>query len=49
VVLTNFSSSPMKAMCTRKGADYFFDKSTEFENAIAAIEEMSGRDSSIAS
>jgi DNA-binding NarL/FixJ family response regulator len=42
VVLTNYSSGPMKAMCTRKGADYFFDKSTEFEKAIAVIEGMAG-------
>jgi DNA-binding NarL/FixJ family response regulator len=41
VVLTNYSSGPMKAMCTRKGADFFFDKSTEFEKAIAVIEGMS--------
>jgi DNA-binding NarL/FixJ family response regulator len=41
VVLTNYSTSPMKAMCTRKGADFFFDKSTEFEKAIDVIEGMS--------
>ncbi len=41
VVLTNYSTSPMKAMCIRKGADFFFDKSTEFEKAIAVIERMS--------
>ena len=40
VVLTNYSTSPMKAMCTRKGADYFFDKSTEFDKAIAVIQGM---------
>ena len=40
VVLTNYATSPMKAMCTRKGADFFFDKSTEFEKAIAVIEGM---------
>jgi two-component system response regulator DevR len=41
VVLTNYSTSPMKAMCTRKGGDFFFDKSTEFEMAIGVIERMS--------
>jgi DNA-binding NarL/FixJ family response regulator len=40
LVLTNYSSGPMKAMCTRNGADFFFDKSTEFEKAIAVIEGM---------
>ena len=48
VVLTNYSTSPMKAMCTRKGADYFFDKSTEFEKAIAVIETMSAHRASVA-
>jgi DNA-binding NarL/FixJ family response regulator len=48
VVLTNYSTSPMKAMCTRKGADFFFDKSTEFEKAIAVIETMSADRSSVA-
>jgi len=40
VVLTNYSTSPLKAVCVRKGADFFFDKSTEFEKAIAVIEGM---------
>jgi DNA-binding NarL/FixJ family response regulator len=40
VVLTNYSTGPLKVMCTRKGADFFFDKSTEFERAIAVIEGM---------
>ena len=49
VVLTNYSSGPMKAMCVRKGADFFFDKSTEFEKAIAVIEKMSIDRASVAS
>ena len=49
VVLTNFSTGPLKAMCTRKGADYFFDKSTEFEKAIAVIQKMSDTHASLAS
>ena len=40
VVLTNYSTSPLKAMCLKRGADYFFDKSTEFEKAIAVIEKL---------
>jgi DNA-binding NarL/FixJ family response regulator len=49
VVLTNFSTSPLKAMCTRKGADFFFDKSTEFEKAIAVVEKMSHAHTPLAS
>lgn len=48
VVLTNYSTGPMKAMCVRKGADFFFDKSTEFEKAIAVIETMSADSASVA-
>jgi DNA-binding NarL/FixJ family response regulator len=40
VVLTNYSTAPLKAMCIRSGADFFFDKSTEFENAIRSIEKL---------
>ena len=47
VVLTNFSTGPLKATCIRKGADFFFDKSTEFEKAIAVIEKMSDAQSHI--
>jgi chemotaxis response regulator CheB len=39
--LTNFSTGPLKVMCIRKGADFFFDKSTEFEKAISVIESES--------
>jgi DNA-binding NarL/FixJ family response regulator len=47
VVLTNFSTGPLKAMCVKKGADFFFDKSTEFEKAITVIEKMSDAQSYI--
>ena len=47
VVLTNYSTGPMKAICVRKGADFFFDKSTEFEKAIAVIETMSADRASV--
>ena len=40
MVLTNFSSHPHRGMCAKLGADYFFDKSTEFEKAIKVIENM---------
>jgi DNA-binding NarL/FixJ family response regulator len=40
VVLTNHSTSPLRSMCIRNGADFFFDKTTEFESAIAVIEKM---------
>lgn len=40
LVLTNFSTAPSRAVCAKLGADYFFDKSTEFEKAIRVIENM---------
>lgn len=43
VVLTNYSTGPLKAMCVKKGADFFFDKSTEFDKAIEVIEKMTQR------
>jgi hypothetical protein len=48
VVLTNFSTGPLKAMCIRKGADFFFDKSTEFEKAVAVVEGMADAHASVA-
>jgi DNA-binding NarL/FixJ family response regulator len=48
IVLTNFSTGPLKAMCMREGADFFFDKSNEFEKAIEIIEKMSKASTSVA-
>jgi DNA-binding NarL/FixJ family response regulator len=40
MVLTNFSTSLHRQGCLRLGADYFFDKSTEFEQAIDVIRRL---------
>lgn len=37
IVLTNFVEPENRDMCYRNGADYFFDKSIEFEKAVAVI------------
>ena len=43
IVLTNFADAENRDMCIRNGADYFFDKSTEFEKAVAVIRGMQQR------
>jgi DNA-binding NarL/FixJ family response regulator len=40
IVLTNFVEPENRDMCYRNGADYFFDKSIEFEEAIAVIRNL---------
>jgi DNA-binding NarL/FixJ family response regulator len=37
VVLSNAASEPHRRECLRRGADYFFDKSLEFERAIQLV------------
>lgn len=37
LVLTNFSSKYIRKACASMGADYLFDKSTEFDEAIEMI------------
>jgi CheY-like chemotaxis protein len=37
VVLSNAASEPHRRECLRRGADYFFDKSLEFERALQLI------------
>ena len=44
MVLTNYATSMHRAACKNLGADYFFDKSKEFENAIAVIESLAEQD-----
>src|SRR5687767_15793302 len=34
IMLTNFSHEPYRRRCLQLGADYFFDKSSEFEKVI---------------
>jgi DNA-binding NarL/FixJ family response regulator len=40
MVLTNYVTTRHREACTRLGADYFFDKSREFEKAIGVIESL---------
>jgi DNA-binding NarL/FixJ family response regulator len=37
IMLTNFANPRYREECTRLGADYFFDKSSEFEQVPAAV------------
>lgn len=37
VILTNYSYSQYRKRCMDAGADFFFDKSTEFDEAIRAL------------
>lgn len=37
MVLTNYAYQALRGACLRMGARYFFDKSTEFEEAIETI------------
>ena len=43
IMLTNFVEPENREMCTRNGADYFFDKSIEFDKAVAVIRGMQRR------
>lgn len=40
VVLTNHAESQYRQACTRAGASYFLDKSTEFDRVAAVIAEI---------
>jgi two-component system, NarL family, response regulator DevR len=40
LVLTNFATVPHRELCTQLGIKYFFDKTTEFEQAIEVIENL---------
>jgi DNA-binding NarL/FixJ family response regulator len=40
IVLTNFVEPENRDMCYRNGADFFFDKSIEFEKAVDVIRGM---------
>ncbi len=37
IMLTNYSSEQFREKAFREGADYFFDKSTEFEKALEVL------------
>lgn len=40
IVLTNFSDTPYRQQSKELGADYFFDKTTEFEKIIPVLEKI---------
>ena len=40
IMLTNFSHEPYRRRCLQLGADYFFDKSTEFERVTEVLRMM---------
>ena len=40
LVLTSFATSSHKKLCKQLGVEYFFDKTTEFEQAIEVIERL---------
>jgi DNA-binding NarL/FixJ family response regulator len=41
IILTNFIDPEARQLCMAQGADYFFDKSIEFEQAVAVLRGMS--------
>lgn len=40
IVLTNYNNSYFKDVCLAEGADYFLDKSTEFEKVYEILNEL---------
>jgi DNA-binding NarL/FixJ family response regulator len=40
LVLTSFATIPHRELCLKLGVKYFFDKTTEFEQAIDEIERL---------
>jgi len=40
IILTNYPYPQYRRRCMEKGADYFFDKSSEFEEVIEIIEQL---------
>ena len=40
LVLTSFATNSHKELCKQLGVEYFFDKTTEFEQAIDEIEKL---------
>lgn len=43
IILTNFPSENNKRYCIDRGADYFFDKSNEYEQVITVLENYQRR------
>jgi DNA-binding NarL/FixJ family response regulator len=44
IMLTNFVDPEARRMCMAHGADYFFDKSIELDQAVAVLRELSQED-----
>jgi DNA-binding NarL/FixJ family response regulator len=40
ILLTNFAHDQYRQKCLQLGADYFFDKSTEFERVIEVLRQL---------
>lgn len=40
IMLTNFAHDPYRRKCLQLGADYFFDKSTEFERVTEVLRQV---------
>ncbi len=40
IVLTNYALRPLKKRCLVAGADYFFDKTSEFKKVFAVLKSM---------
>lgn len=43
IILTNSPTPPYRKKCMRAGADFFLDKSSEFENVRALVQSLSER------
>ena len=43
IMLTNHATARYRVECQQAGADFFFDKSSEFEQLAAAVEEIMQR------
>jgi len=45
IILTNFVDPEARQLCMAQGADYFFDKSIEFDKAVAVLRDLSHEES----
>lgn len=43
IMLTNFAQDQYRQKCLQLGADYFFDKTTEFERVLDVLREPAGK------
>jgi DNA-binding NarL/FixJ family response regulator len=47
IMLTNFANDQYRQKCLQLGADYFFDKTTEFERVTEVLRQIPGTSSSV--